>query len=58
MELEREWTAQINRFLDFGLTATHFDSHHHVHSILEILPVIQESTIYGYLDFEVLNGLS
>jgi chitin disaccharide deacetylase len=41
MELEREWTAQIDRFLDFGLTATHFDSHHHVHSIPEFLPVIQ-----------------
>ncbi|MDM5326425.1 chitin disaccharide deacetylase [Neobacillus sp. CF12] len=41
MELEREWTAQIDRFFDFGLTATHFDSHHHVHSIPEFLPVIQ-----------------
>ncbi|MEC1520513.1 chitin disaccharide deacetylase [Neobacillus niacini] len=41
MELEREWTAQIDRFLDFGLTATHIDSHHHVHSIPEFLPVIQ-----------------
>jgi chitin disaccharide deacetylase len=41
LELEREWTAQIDRFLDFGLTATHFDSHHHVHSIPEFLPVIQ-----------------
>lgn len=40
-ELEREWTAQIDRFLDFGLTATHFDSHHHVHGIPEFLPVIQ-----------------
>ncbi|MFS0777262.1 chitin disaccharide deacetylase [Neobacillus sp. 3P2-tot-E-2] len=41
IELEREWTAQIDRFLDFGLTATHFDSHHHVHGIPEFLPVIQ-----------------
>lgn len=41
LDLEREWTAQIDRFLDFGLTATHFDSHHHVHSIPEFLPVIQ-----------------
>lgn len=41
IELEREWTAQIDRFLDCGLTATHFDSHHHVHSIPEFLPVIQ-----------------
>jgi chitin disaccharide deacetylase len=40
-ELEREWTAQIDRFFDNGLTATHFDSHHHVHGIPEFLPVIQ-----------------
>lgn len=40
-ELEREWTAQIDRFLDCGLIPTHFDSHHHVHSIPEFLPVIQ-----------------
>jgi chitin disaccharide deacetylase len=41
MELEREWTAQIEKFIDFGLTATHFDSHHHVHTIPEFLPVVQ-----------------
>jgi chitin disaccharide deacetylase len=41
LELEREWTAQIEKFLDFGLTPTHFDSHHHVHTIHEFLPVVQ-----------------
>jgi predicted glycoside hydrolase/deacetylase ChbG (UPF0249 family) len=40
-ELEREWTAQIERFLDSGLIPTHFDSHHHVHATPEFLPVVQ-----------------
>ncbi|WP_285766731.1 chitin disaccharide deacetylase [Peribacillus sp. SI8-4] len=40
-ELEREWSAQIDRFLEFGLSPTHFDSHHHVHGLKAFLPVIQ-----------------
>jgi len=40
-ELAREWSAQIERFLETGLTPTHFDSHHHVHTIPEFLPVVQ-----------------
>ncbi|MCQ6338035.1 ChbG/HpnK family deacetylase, partial [Bacillus cereus] len=30
-EVEREWTAHIEKFLSYGLTPTHLDSHHHVH---------------------------
>ncbi|PEJ57750.1 MULTISPECIES: chitin disaccharide deacetylase [unclassified Bacillus (in: firmicutes)] len=41
-ELEREWTKQIETFLESGLKPTHFDSHHHVHSIPEFLPVVQK----------------
>ncbi|HLO12624.1 MAG TPA: chitin disaccharide deacetylase [Pseudoneobacillus sp.] len=41
-ELEREWTAQIERFLASGLNLTHLDSHHHVHTIEELLPVVQK----------------
>ncbi|MBS4174471.1 chitin disaccharide deacetylase [Bacillus sp. FJAT-49736] len=41
-ELEREWTAQIERFLASGLTPTHFDSHHHTHGIKEFYPVVQK----------------
>jgi chitin disaccharide deacetylase len=40
-ELAREWCAQIEKFLETGLTPTHFDSHHHVHTIPEFLPVVQ-----------------
>lgn len=31
-ELYREWKAQIEKFLENGLTPTHLDSHHHIHS--------------------------
>jgi predicted glycoside hydrolase/deacetylase ChbG (UPF0249 family) len=40
-ELAREWSAQIEKFLETGLTPTHFDSHHHVHTIPAFLPVVQ-----------------
>ena len=37
-EVEREWTAQIEKFLSYGLTPTHLDSHHHVHG----LPILHD----------------
>lgn len=40
-ELAKEWCAQIDKFLETGLTPTHFDSHHHVHTIPAFLPVVQ-----------------
>jgi predicted glycoside hydrolase/deacetylase ChbG (UPF0249 family) len=40
-ELEREWTAQIERFILSGLQPSHFDSHHHVHFIEEFQPVVK-----------------
>ncbi|MGI8384785.1 chitin disaccharide deacetylase [Robertmurraya sp. P23] len=40
-EVEREWTAQIEKFLSSGVPLTHMDSHHHVHTIEELLPVVQ-----------------
>ncbi|MEH7107692.1 chitin disaccharide deacetylase [Bacillus sp. JJ1764] len=41
-ELEREWEAQIELFLNKGLKPTHLDSHHHVHTRDELLPVVQK----------------
>ncbi|MET3196705.1 chitin disaccharide deacetylase [Bacillus sp. OAE603] len=41
-ELEREWTAQVEKFLESGLTLTHIDSHHHVHTIPKFLPIVQK----------------
>ncbi|MGG2094546.1 chitin disaccharide deacetylase [Bacillus sp. S13(2024)] len=37
-DVQREWTAQIEKFLSYGLTPTHFDSHHHVHA----LPILHD----------------
>ncbi|PHA01295.1 chitin disaccharide deacetylase [Bacillus pseudomycoides] len=37
-DAEREWTAQIDKFLSYGLTPTHLDSHHHVHA----LPILHD----------------
>lgn len=42
LDLEREWNAQIERFLETGLIPSHFDSHHHVHAIPEISSVVQK----------------
>ncbi|WP_042349932.1 chitin disaccharide deacetylase [Bacillus massiliigorillae] len=39
-EVEKEWEAQIQRFLSFGRKPNHFDSHHHVH----MHPKLQEVT--------------
>jgi chitin disaccharide deacetylase len=40
-DLEREWTAQIEKFLASGLVPTHFDSHHHVHGMPEFYSVVR-----------------
>ncbi|MFF2877105.1 chitin disaccharide deacetylase [Gottfriedia sp. NPDC057991] len=39
-EVEKEWDAQIQKFLSFGLKPSHLDSHHHVHMIPILHPVI------------------
>ncbi|WP_059105659.1 chitin disaccharide deacetylase [Shouchella shacheensis] len=41
-EVAKEWTAQIETFLDYGLQPTHLDSHHHIHSWSHLLPVVEE----------------
>jgi hypothetical protein len=41
-EVEREWTAQIERFIASGIAPTHFDSHHHVHTLKELEPVVKK----------------
>ncbi|QEQ19866.1 chitin disaccharide deacetylase [Bacillus sp. BS98] len=40
-EVEREWTAQIEKFLSYGLTPTHLDSHHHVHGLKVLHDVLE-----------------
>ena len=42
-EIARELDCQFNRFVDvFGREPTHIDSHHHVHMIPAILPLVAE----------------
>ncbi|MEN2766866.1 chitin disaccharide deacetylase [Ornithinibacillus xuwenensis] len=38
-DIEREWTAQVERFLATGLSPTHLDSHHNVHEHDLALPI-------------------
>ncbi|UFT99614.1 chitin disaccharide deacetylase [Radiobacillus kanasensis] len=47
-QVEREWTAQIEAFLETGLPLSHIDSHHHVHGwqILQAV-VIKLARKYG-----------
>lgn len=39
-EVEREFTAQLERFIRSGRRPTHLDSHHHVHAHEAILPIV------------------
>lgn len=42
-EIERELACQYQRFVDlFDAEPTHFDSHHHVHMIPQIFPLVAE----------------
>jgi predicted glycoside hydrolase/deacetylase ChbG (UPF0249 family) len=41
-EVEREWDKQIQRFLSFQLKPTHLDSHHHMHMLPIIQPIISK----------------
>lgn len=41
-DLEREWSAQIEKCLDADITPSHLDSHHHVHGIKEFYPIIKK----------------
>ena len=36
-----EWDSQIKRLVDAGLTPSHIDSHHHVHTIAGLVPVLE-----------------
>ena len=39
-ELEKELCAQIEKVMDYGIRISHFDSHHHIHTGLVLLPVM------------------
>ena len=39
--LLREWSAQVERVLQAGVKVSHLDSHHHVHTLPALLPVLK-----------------
>jgi|SRR5579883_152168 len=36
-----EWCAQVDRLRTLGVNLTHFDSHHHVHTVAGLFPVLK-----------------
>lgn len=44
----KEWHEQVDTIINMGLTPTHIDSHHHVHTIPWVLPIIKKiSNTFG-----------
>ncbi|MFC5711391.1 chitin disaccharide deacetylase [Thalassorhabdus alkalitolerans] len=41
-DVEKEWRAQLQTFLSFGIYPTHIDSHHHIHGWDPLYPVIHK----------------
>lgn len=37
----REWCAQVETLIQLGVEPSHFDGHHHVHTIPQMLPVLR-----------------
>lgn len=37
-----EWTAQVERLQRLGVRVSHFDSHHHMHTLPAMLPVLSQ----------------
>jgi len=41
-EIENELRAQLGKFLSYGIEPSHFDSHHHVHLLPNVLNVVEK----------------
>lgn len=41
-DIELELQKQFEKFLSFGIRPTHIDSHHHVHSLEKVYPVVEK----------------
>ena len=55
-EIYKEFEAQIEKVKNAGIEITHLDSHHHVHTIKEIKPVMER--ILAKYDLPVRGGLN
>lgn len=56
-EIFQEWCAQIDFLLEHGLSLTHLDSHHHVHTFPENLEITQRISEKYHLPFRNAFGL-
>ncbi|MGT2950685.1 carbohydrate deacetylase [Streptococcus cuniculi] len=56
-EIFEEWCTQIDFLLDQGMTLTHLDSHHHVHTFPENLAITQRISERYQLPFRNAYGL-
>lgn len=41
-DVKKELTSQIELFYSLGLTPTHLDSHHHIHTMNSFYPIVKE----------------
>lgn len=41
-EIETELRAQLQKFLSFGIEPSHFDSHHHIHLLPNVMNVVEK----------------
>lgn len=44
-DVRKEFRAQMDKFLSFGIKPTHIDSHHHVHGAEQIFEVVKEMAL-------------
>lgn len=54
-EIEKEWDAQIQRFLSYDLFPTHIDSHHHIHSTPLLIDVVKNLSLKYDLPVRVIS---
>ncbi len=41
-EIRDEWSCQVTRVLAYGVRVSHIDSHHHVHTLPSLFPVVKQ----------------
>ncbi|MFJ7746278.1 chitin disaccharide deacetylase [Peribacillus sp. NPDC097295] len=69
-DIEKELNSQMERFLSLGLKPTHIDSHHHVHGLEKVSPIVEkiakkhgvpvrrlEDSLHGYTEIKTTDRL-
>ncbi|WP_407406258.1 chitin disaccharide deacetylase [Peribacillus sp.] len=55
-DIEKELNSQMERFLSLGLKPTHIDSHHHVHGLEKVYPIVEKIAKAHGLPVRKLDG--